>query len=46
MAATAPEETYMFNLDVEEISWGAATLRLEPGRVARQAYAAAFASLR
>lgn len=27
----------MFNIDVEEISWGGATLRMETGRVARQA---------
>ena len=27
----------MFNIDVEEIQWGGQTLRLETGRVARQA---------
>ncbi len=27
----------MFNIDVEEITWGGATLRMETGRVARQA---------
>ncbi len=35
----------MFNIDVEEISWGGQTLRLETGRVARQADGAIFASL-
>ena len=35
----------MFNIDVEEISWGGQTLRLETGRVARQADGAVFASL-
>ena len=29
----------MFNIDVEEIQWGGQTLRLETGRVARQAVA-------
>ena len=35
----------MFNIDVEEISWGGQTLRLETGRVARQADGAIFASM-
>jgi polyribonucleotide nucleotidyltransferase len=35
----------MFNIDVEEIQWGGQTLRLETGRVARQADGAVFASL-
>ena len=35
----------MFNIDVEEITWGGQTLRLETGRVARQADGAIFASL-
>ncbi len=35
----------MFNIDVEEITWGSATLRLETGRVARQADGAVLASM-
>ena len=35
----------MFNIDVEEIQWGGQTLRLETGRVARQADGSVFASL-
>ncbi|MCA3556558.1 polyribonucleotide nucleotidyltransferase [Aestuariivirga sp.] len=35
----------MFNIDVEEIQWGGQTLRLETGRVARQADGAVVASL-
>ena len=35
----------MFNIDVEEITWGGQTLRLETGRVARQADGAVFASI-
>jgi polyribonucleotide nucleotidyltransferase len=35
----------MFNIDVEEIQWAGQTLRLETGRVARQADGAVFASL-
>jgi polyribonucleotide nucleotidyltransferase len=35
----------MFNIDVEEIDWGGQKLRLETGRVARQADGAVFASL-
>ena len=35
----------MFNIDVEEIEWGGAKLRLETGRVARQADGSVFASL-
>ncbi len=35
----------MFTIDVEEIQWGGQTLRLETGRVARQADGAVVASL-
>jgi polyribonucleotide nucleotidyltransferase len=35
----------MFNIDVEEISWGGQTLRFETGRVARQADGAILASM-
>ena len=35
----------MFNIDVEEIQWAGQTLRLETGRVARQADGAVVASL-
>ena len=35
----------MFNIDVEEIQWGGQKLRLETGRVARQADGAVVASL-
>ena len=35
----------MFNIDVEEIEWGGQKLRLETGRVARQADGAVFASM-
>ena len=35
----------MFNIDVEEIQWAGQTLRLETGRVARQADGAGVASL-
>ena len=35
----------MFNIDVEELEWGGAKLRLETGRVARQADGAVFASM-
>ncbi|MFN4142158.1 polyribonucleotide nucleotidyltransferase [Aestuariivirga sp.] len=35
----------MFNIDVEEIQWGGQTLRLETGRMARQADGAVLASL-
>ena len=35
----------MFNIDVEEITWGSATLRLETGRMARQADGAVLASM-
>ncbi len=34
----------MFNIDVEEIEWGGRTLRLETGRMARQADGAVLAS--
>jgi len=34
----------MFNIDVEEIQWGGRTLRLETGRVARQADGAVLAT--
>ena len=35
----------MFNIDVEEITWGNATLRLETGRMARQADGSVIASM-
>ncbi len=35
----------MFNIDVEELEWGGAKLRLETGRVARQADGSVFASI-
>jgi len=35
----------MFNIDVEEIQWGGQTLRLETGRMARQADGAVLASI-
>jgi polyribonucleotide nucleotidyltransferase len=35
----------MFNIDVEELEWGGAKLRLETGRVARQADGAVLASI-
>ncbi|MFT3988055.1 polyribonucleotide nucleotidyltransferase [Aestuariivirga sp.] len=35
----------MFNIDVEEISWGGQTLRLETGRIARQADGAVLATI-
>ena len=38
-------KTKMFNIDVEEITWGGQSLRLETGRVARQADGAVFASM-
>jgi polyribonucleotide nucleotidyltransferase len=34
----------MFNIDVEEIEWGGRTLRLETGRLARQADGAVLAT--
>ena len=34
----------MFNIDVEEIEWGGKTLRLETGRMARQADGAVLAT--
>lgn len=34
----------MFNIDVEEIDWGGKTLRLETGRMARQAHGAVLAT--
>ena len=35
----------MFNIDVEEIQWGGKTLRMETGRVARQADGAIMLSI-
>jgi polyribonucleotide nucleotidyltransferase len=35
----------MFNIDVEEITWGGQTLRLETGRIARQADGAVLATI-
>ena len=37
MAVKDVKENNMFNIDVEEIQWGGRTLRLETGRMARQA---------
>jgi polyribonucleotide nucleotidyltransferase len=39
------EIKYMFNIDVEEIQWGGQTLRMETGRVARQADGAVMLSI-
>jgi polyribonucleotide nucleotidyltransferase len=38
-------KNYMFNIDVEELNWGGKTLRLETGRVARQADGAVLVTI-
>src|SRR5205085_833569 len=43
-AAKGIEGNHMFQIDVEEIEWGGKTLRLETGRMARQADGAVLAT--
>jgi polyribonucleotide nucleotidyltransferase len=43
-AAKGNQENHMFNIDVEEIEWGGKKLRLETGRMARQADGAVLAT--
>jgi polyribonucleotide nucleotidyltransferase len=43
-AAKGNQENHMFNIDVEEIEWGGKKLRLETGRMARQADGAVVAT--
>ncbi len=38
-------KNYMFNIDVEELNWGGKTLRLETGRMARQADGAVLVTI-
>jgi polyribonucleotide nucleotidyltransferase len=44
-AAKGTRTTTMFNIDVEELEWGGKRLRLETGRMARQADGAVLATL-
>jgi polyribonucleotide nucleotidyltransferase len=44
-AAKDERKKHMFNIDVEELSWGGKTLRLETGRMARQADGAVLATI-